>query len=113
MTGINQLEMKFHEHADRIGKLNHEVKELKEQLEKTQSVLKNLYERLMVADLRPTRMKELPEWPFNVFVIAITSVLFLVGGLWIGFELHPYERCRQSYTSFEDISECVWILENN
>ena len=48
MTGINQLEMKFHEHADRIGKLNHEVKELKEQLERTQSILKNLCERLMV-----------------------------------------------------------------
>ena len=48
MTGINQLEMKLHEHADRIGKLNHQVKELKEQLEKTQAVLKNLCDRLMV-----------------------------------------------------------------
>jgi uncharacterized coiled-coil protein SlyX len=48
MTGINQLEMKFHEHADRIGKLNQEVKELKEQLEKTQAVLSNLCERLYV-----------------------------------------------------------------
>lgn len=48
MTGINQLEMKFHEHADRIGKLNYEVKELKEQLEKTQAILKNLCDRLMV-----------------------------------------------------------------
>ena len=48
MTGINQLEMKLHEQADRIAQLKYEVTQLNEQLEKTQAILKNLCERLMV-----------------------------------------------------------------
>ena len=56
--------------------------------------------------------KELPKWPFNVFVMAVSVVMFLIGGLWIGYESHPYERCKQMYETPEDISECVWIKEN-
>ena len=41
MTGINQLEMKIHEQAEKISKLNYEVETLKK-------VVQNLCERLMV-----------------------------------------------------------------
>ena len=56
--------------------------------------------------------KELPEWPFNIFVMAFAVVMFLIGGLWIGYESHPYEQCARMYNSPEYISECVWIKEN-
>lgn len=56
--------------------------------------------------------KGLSEWPVSIFVMAITSVLFLIGGLWIGYESHPYEKCKQMYETLEDISECVWIKEH-
>lgn len=56
--------------------------------------------------------KELPEWPFNVFVMALASVMFSIIGLVIGYESHPYEVCKRMYNTPEDISECVWIKEN-
>lgn len=48
MTGTNQLEMKLHEQAEKISKLNHELKELKEKLDWNQAILENLCERLYV-----------------------------------------------------------------
>jgi hypothetical protein len=34
-------------------------------------------------------------------------------GLYLGSASHPYEECKSKYTSVEDITECVWILEND
>ena len=49
----------------------------------------------------------------NVFVMALSVVLFLIGGLWIGYESHPYESCKRMYDDPMDVSECVWLKENN
>ena len=56
--------------------------------------------------------KELPKWPFNVFVMAISAVMLLISGLALGSYSHPYEVCKRMYDTPEDISECVWIKEN-
>lgn len=48
MTGTNQLEMKLHEHADRIGKLKQEIKEMQDKLDVTNKVLQTLCDRLHV-----------------------------------------------------------------
>ena len=56
--------------------------------------------------------KELPEWPFNVFVMAISAVMLLISGLALGSYSHPYEVCKRMYETPEDVSECVWIKEN-
>ena len=48
MSDTRQLEMKLHEQADQIGYLRHEVARLKQQLEKSDAILKNLCERLHV-----------------------------------------------------------------
>jgi uncharacterized coiled-coil protein SlyX len=48
MSDTRQLEMKLHEQADQIGYLRHEVAKLKQQLEKSDAILKNLCERLYV-----------------------------------------------------------------
>lgn len=47
------------------------------------------------------------------------SVLFggpFAFGLLVGWTFcmyfHPYEECKRMYDSLEDISECVWIKEN-
>ena len=48
MTTTSQLEMKLHEQAEKISKLNHELDELKEQLDWNQAILENLCERLHV-----------------------------------------------------------------
>lgn len=53
----------------------------------------------------------------------IVSVLLLwAGGILIGISIglqlyptvnpHPYDRCSTMYESLEDISECIWILNN-
>lgn len=46
-----------------------------------------------------------------------TSMLFIgiFMGLVMGWLLcgsHPYDRCIEMYQTPEDISECVWLLEN-
>ena len=46
MTTTSQLEMKLHEQAEKISKLNHELDELKEKLDWNQAILENLCERL-------------------------------------------------------------------
>lgn len=33
-------------------------------------------------------------------------------GMTVGHKLHPYESCKDMYSTLEDISECVWIKEN-
>lgn len=42
MTGTERLEMKLHKQSDEIARLNQEVKELKEELQKAQDILKNI-----------------------------------------------------------------------
>lgn len=34
-------------------------------------------------------------------------------GIAIGSYSHPYESCKRMYETPEDISECVWLKENN
>ena len=48
----------------------------------------------------------------HVFAMAFSVVMFLIAGLWIGYESHPYESCKNMYETFEDISECVYLKEN-
>jgi hypothetical protein len=57
-------------------------------------------------------MKKTKEFPFNIFAMAFAVVMFLIGGLWIGYESHPYERCARMHNSPDSIGECVWFLEN-
>ena len=45
--------------------------------------------------------------------MTIACVLSLVAGLWIGYDSHPYEICKRMYDDPMDVSECVWIKENN
>ena len=42
--------------------------------------------------------------------IPLAAVFVL--GLYLGNASHPYEVCKMKYDTPEDISECVWILEN-
>lgn len=52
----------------------------------------------------------------------ISHFMLWIGGLLIGlglglnlypmFYTHPYDQCRTMYETLEDISECMWILEN-
>ena len=34
-------------------------------------------------------------------------------GIALGNYVHPYEQCKRMYDTPEDVSECVWIKENN
>lgn len=45
-------------------------------------------------------------WP-SIFI----SCAFVLGVL-LGNYGHPYEECQRMYNTPEDISECVWLLEN-
>ena len=46
-------------------------------------------------------------WILTVFAF----IVFLLG--WrAGEYLHPYEVCKRMYNTPEDVSECVWIKEN-
>lgn len=44
---------------------------------------------------------------------CIPIAVALIVGLTLGSWSHPYEQCKRIYNSLEDISECVWILEND
>ena len=52
-------------------------------------------------------------------IIAYNMILFVVVGLfcvasyYAGYYSHPYSKCAHMYEAPEDISECVWLLENN
>ena len=56
--------------------------------------------------------KELPEWPFNVFVMVFLMTGSFLAGMELADTLNPYEECKRMYETFEDISQCVWIKEN-
>ena len=56
--------------------------------------------------------KELPEWPFNVFVMVFLMLGSFLAGMELADTLNPYEQCKRMYETPEDISECVWIKEN-
>ena len=40
------------------------------------------------------------------------SLILLMMGIIIGYIGHPYEKCKRMYVTAEDMSECVWLLEN-
>jgi hypothetical protein len=44
------------------------------------------------------------------YSIPIAAVFVL--GLYLGSASHPFEVCKKQYETQEDISECVWIMEN-
>lgn len=44
---------------------------------------------------------------------GIPIAVALIVGLTLGSWSHPYEQCKRKYESFEDISECMWILEHD
>ena len=56
--------------------------------------------------------KELPDWP-NVFVMAFLMLGSFLAGMELADALNPYEQCKRMYETPEDISECVWLKENN
>ena len=42
------------------------------------------------------------------------SISFLLGAALYGaLYTHPYDECSSQHTTPEDISECVWIIQNN
>lgn len=43
--------------------------------------------------------------------IGITLGIVFVSGLALGSYAHPYERCKRSYSTQENIEECIWLLE--
>ena len=49
---------------------------------------------------------------FNILLFAIVG-LFCYGSYYAGYHTHPYSKCSKIYEAPEDISECVWLLENN
>lgn len=44
---------------------------------------------------------------------GIPIAVALIVGLTLGSWSHPYEECKRKYETHEDISECMWILEND
>lgn len=46
------------------------------------------------------------------YKVMLLISLFCFGWL-VGMYLHPYEMCERKYDNPEDVSECVWIMENN
>ena len=48
----------------------------------------------------------------NTSKYGIPIALAFVLGLTLGSWSHPYEVCKKQHETPEDISECVWILEN-
>jgi hypothetical protein len=49
----------------------------------------------------------------NTSKYGIPVAVAFVIGLTLGSWSHPYEVCKRMYDTPEDISECVWIKENN
>ena len=47
------------------------------------------------------------------FWIGIAFVIGLTVGSYVGMWQHPYNKCSHIYEDPLDISECVWLLENN
>ena len=51
------------------------------------------------------------------FVLAgnygIPIAFAFVAGLALGSYSHPYETCKRMYDTPKDVSECVWIKEND
>jgi hypothetical protein len=48
------------------------------------------------------------------FPTLLGGILVGLGvGLALGSYSHPYEVCKRMYDTSEDVSECVWIKENN
>lgn len=47
-----------------------------------------------------------------LLVALVSNILFLVGGMGIGYYSHPYEVCSEKHVSDENIGECVWLLKN-
>jgi hypothetical protein len=43
--------------------------------------------------------------------ITATSAAFIFFLLHIN--VHPYDKCAKVYSGPDDVSECVWILQNN
>jgi len=41
--------------------------------------------------------------------IGLTPSLFLVAGLLIGYNSHPYESCSREHVGGDNIGECVWL----
>lgn len=46
-------------------------------------------------------------------IIGVPAAVAFLIGFALGSYDHPYEKCKRMYESFEDISECVWILEHD
>ena len=46
-------------------------------------------------------------------IIGVPAAVTFIIGLALGSYTHPYEVCKRKYNSFEDITECMWILEND
>ena len=44
-----------------------------------------------------------------IIAAALTPILFLIAGLWIGYESHPYESCSREHVGEDYIGECVWL----
>lgn len=44
----------------------------------------------------------------RAFLFGVT----LIGAWALGRYTHPYEKCERMYVGPENISECIWLLEN-
>ena len=47
----------------------------------------------------------------KVWIMFVPFVFWI--GLVIGSSSHPYERCEKKYSTPDDISECIWLLQND
>jgi hypothetical protein len=43
--------------------------------------------------------------------IGITLGIVFISGLALGSYAHPYEKCKRSYSTQENITECVWAID--
>jgi len=44
-----------------------------------------------------------------IVVAGVIPVIFLLAGLMIGYESHPYESCSREHVGDDNIGECVWL----
>jgi len=53
-------------------------------------------------------------WDDYKWIIVVFSLMLgsFVAGMELADTLNPYEQCKRMYDTPEDVSECVWILEN-
>ena len=47
-----------------------------------------------------------------IAAIGITPILFLIAGLMIGYNSHPYESCSREHVGGDHVGECVWLKLN-